>query len=98
MDKPLKLGTKEYKSRLIVGTGKYPTLELMKEALEASGAEVYPNPAVDRLTVKFNCTSPDTYSIRVIDLLGEIVLSQEVKAIFYVGDMRLLLSEFQPFL
>ena len=39
-DKPLFIAGKEYRSRLIVGTGKYSTLELMKEALEASGADL----------------------------------------------------------
>jgi thiazole synthase len=39
-DKPLIIGGKEFRSRLIVGTGKYTTLELMKQALEASGADL----------------------------------------------------------
>src|SRR5438445_672366 len=34
------LGGKEFKSRLIVGTGKYPSFENMREAIEASGAEI----------------------------------------------------------
>ena len=36
----LKLGKHEFSSRLFVGTGKYETLPLMAEALEASGTEV----------------------------------------------------------
>ncbi len=36
----LKIGSHELKSRLIVGTGKYATAELMVKALEASGAEM----------------------------------------------------------
>jgi thiazole synthase len=36
----LKLGDYTFRSRLFVGTGKYATLELMAEALEASGCEV----------------------------------------------------------
>jgi thiazole synthase len=39
-DKPLVIAGKEYRSRLIVGTGKYASLELMREALEVSGAEM----------------------------------------------------------
>jgi thiazole synthase len=39
-DSPLTLGTHEFRSRLIVGTGKYATYELMKDCLAASGAEV----------------------------------------------------------
>jgi thiazole synthase len=36
----LKLGPYTFRSRLFVGTGKYETLPLMREALEASGCEV----------------------------------------------------------
>lgn len=36
IDKPLIIAGKTYKSRLILGTGKYKTLELMKQALEVS--------------------------------------------------------------
>src|SRR5262249_58795851 len=39
-DTSLWLGGKEYKSRLIVGTGKYPSFENMREAIEASGSEI----------------------------------------------------------
>jgi len=39
-DSPLKLGTHELTSRLIVGTGKYATFDLMRDCLEISGAEV----------------------------------------------------------
>ncbi len=39
-DKPLVLGTHTLNSRLIVGTGKYATFELMQECLEASGSDV----------------------------------------------------------
>jgi len=37
---PLKIGGQAFRSRLIVGTGKYATYELMRECLEASGCEV----------------------------------------------------------
>ncbi len=36
----LKFGGKEFRSRLIVGTGKYPDFPTMRKALEASGAEI----------------------------------------------------------
>jgi thiazole synthase len=39
-DGNLVLGGKEFTSRLIVGTGKYSSNEVMREAIEASGAEV----------------------------------------------------------
>lgn len=34
------LGGRSFRSRLIVGTGKYQTMDLMAEAIEASGAEI----------------------------------------------------------
>jgi len=37
---PLILAGKSFQSRLLVGTGKYQTFALMKDALEASGAEI----------------------------------------------------------
>jgi thiazole synthase len=39
-DAPLRLGSHQLHSRLIVGTGKYATYELMRECLAASAAEV----------------------------------------------------------
>jgi thiazole synthase len=40
LDPPLKIGKRSLRSRLITGTGKYATHELMRECLEASGSEV----------------------------------------------------------
>ncbi len=37
---PLTIGGHTFRSRLFVGTGKYASLELMRDCLEASGAEV----------------------------------------------------------
>ena len=39
-DKPLVIGKKEFRSRLLVGTGKYASLEQCEQALEASGAQI----------------------------------------------------------
>jgi thiazole synthase len=39
-DKPLTIGKRQYKSRLLVGTGKYKSIEETELALEASGAEI----------------------------------------------------------
>lgn len=36
----LKIANREFRSRLMVGTGKYKNYEIMKEALDVSGAEV----------------------------------------------------------
>jgi thiazole synthase len=40
VDASLRIGSYEFRSRLIVGTGKYPSLEVMQRAHEASGAEL----------------------------------------------------------
>lgn len=39
-DKPLKVGSFTFRSRLLTGTGKYTTYDLMSESLAASGCEV----------------------------------------------------------
>ncbi|MBI3182039.1 MAG: thiazole synthase [Myxococcales bacterium] len=39
-DKPLTIAGKSFGSRLFIGTGKYPSFEVMKRCHEASGAEV----------------------------------------------------------
>lgn len=39
-DKPFTLGGRTYRSRLIVGTGKYPDFDTMRRAHEASGTEM----------------------------------------------------------
>src|SRR3990172_9411906 len=46
-----RLGKYEFTSRLFVGTGKYPSMEVMRQALDASGTEVV-TVAVRRLSVK----------------------------------------------
>jgi len=40
LDTPLVIAGLEFRSRLMVGTGKYASLDLMRRALDASGAEV----------------------------------------------------------
>ena len=40
MDSKLKIGKYEFDSRLIVGTGKYPSLEIMQRAHEISGTQM----------------------------------------------------------
>lgn len=39
-DAPLRIGKYEFRSRLIVGTGKYPSTDVMQRAHEASGTEL----------------------------------------------------------
>ncbi|MEZ6243408.1 MAG: thiazole synthase [Phycisphaerales bacterium] len=39
-DRPLRIGGRELTSRLLVGTGKYASMDVMRDALDASGAQV----------------------------------------------------------
>ncbi|MBI3324474.1 MAG: thiazole synthase [Candidatus Omnitrophica bacterium] len=48
---PLRIGEQEFRSRLIVGTGKYRDFVVMRQALEASGADVV-TVAVRRLNLE----------------------------------------------
>ena len=48
-----KVGSFEFKSRLFVGTGKYETAEIMKDALAASGCEVV------TVAVRRDCLTPE---------------------------------------
>src|SRR5687768_18497877 len=54
MEDFLRIGEASYRSRLIVGTGKYKDFEETKKAIEVSGAEIVPV-AVRRV----NITDPD---------------------------------------
>ena len=40
MDRTLKIGEREFASRLLLGTGKFSSNEVMRDALEASGTEI----------------------------------------------------------
>ena len=40
MDDPLTIAAKQFRSRLIAGTGKYRSMEEMRAAIDASGAEI----------------------------------------------------------
>jgi thiazole synthase len=51
MSDALILAGREFRSRLIVGTGKYPSLQVMREAHEASGADMV-TVAVRRVDLK----------------------------------------------
>lgn len=52
MDKPLVIGDRVLKSRLFLGTGKFPDPQIMLEAIESSGAEVV---TVALRRVDFSC-------------------------------------------
>ncbi len=53
----LKIGSMTFRSRLILGTGKYPSPQVMQQALEASGTELV-TVAVRRVDLKSRATDP----------------------------------------
>lgn len=61
-DAKLKIGKYEFNSRLIVGTGKYSSFQMMKDAHEASGAELI-TVAIARVNLK----NPDENLLNFID-------------------------------
>jgi hypothetical protein len=50
------------------------------EQIVFSGIEVYPNPAMDKLHIKFNSEQTGDYTINVVDLAGRIVINHAGKA------------------
>ncbi|QGP92442.1 Thiazole synthase [Neomoorella glycerini] len=63
MDDKLVIAGREFNSRLMVGTGKYATMELMQQAIAASGAEIV-TVAVRRI----NLQSPGPSLLDYLDL------------------------------
>lgn len=59
MDKPLKIGEYEFKSRLIVGTGKYRDFKETRDAIRASGADL-----VTVALKRVNITEKDTETLQ----------------------------------
>jgi len=66
---PLRIGTREFHSRLMLGTGKYRSFEEMRAAIEASGAEII-TVALRRLDLSnpqqpglLDYINPDQYTI-----------------------------------
>lgn len=66
----LRVGKLTLRSRLIVGTGKYPTLDIMKEALEVSGTEMV-TVAVRRMQL---ADQPGKTLLDFIDLKKYVIL------------------------
>ncbi|MFN7971793.1 MAG: thiazole synthase [Acidobacteriota bacterium] len=60
---PFAIGGKEYRSRLIVGTGKYPSFEVMRQAHEAAGAEI--------VTVAVRRVNLDRTKESLLDFIGK---------------------------
>jgi len=61
-DTPLKVGSREFQSRLLVGTGKYKDLAETRAAIEASGAEIV-TVAVRRTNIGQNPDEPNLLDV-----------------------------------
>jgi thiazole synthase len=61
-DAPLTIAGKEYRSRLLVGTGKYRDLEQTREATEASGAEIF-TVAIRRVNIGQDPNTPNLLDV-----------------------------------
>ena len=61
-DKPLVVAGVEYKSRLLVGSGKYKDLEETRLATEASGAEII-TVAIRRTNIGQNANEPNLLDV-----------------------------------
>ena len=61
-DTPLKVGQREFSSRLLVGTGKYKDLQETRLAIEASGAEIV-TVAVRRTNIGQNPDEPNLLDV-----------------------------------
>ncbi|MCK4709129.1 MAG: thiazole synthase, partial [Gammaproteobacteria bacterium] len=66
MNDPLVIAGVEYKSRLLVGTGKYKDMQQSKEATEASGAEIV-TIAIRRSNIGQNPDEPNLLDILPLD-------------------------------
>jgi thiazole synthase len=62
INKKLTIAGREFDSRLLIGTGKFPSHEAMRDALETSGAEV-----VTVALRRVDTTAPETDILRFID-------------------------------
>jgi len=69
-DTEYKIGSFEFTSRLFVGTGKYATFDLMKEALDASGCQVV------TVAIRRDVMSGDTGKARADSILDHLDLSR----------------------
>jgi len=58
--------------------------------------EVYPNPATDRVTVKLNMNRASDLNIRIVDLKGQTILTDERKDAKGAIQMEYLLDNFSP--
>ena len=52
----------------------------MNRTVSGFKAELYPNPAIDKATVKFTADSDEQYHLNLTDVIGQHLLSKEGNA------------------
>ncbi|MFT3936789.1 MAG: GEVED domain-containing protein [Chitinophagaceae bacterium] len=79
-DKTAAEGKLYYRIKLnaVGGTVKYSTVKSTYNTDISQSVVVYPNPAVDRATVKFNVTAASSGNIAIIDNKGQLVSMQNI--------------------
>lgn len=100
MDEILKIGDREFTSRLFVGTGKFPSPEIMLEAIKASGSQMITvamkrvnmmNEASDEMMTHINRDNvqllPNTSGVRTAD--EAVVAAQMSREIFGTSFIKL---------
>lgn len=100
MDEILKIGDREFTSRLFVGTGKFPSPEIMLEAIKASGSQMITvamkrvnmmNEASDEMMTHINRDNvqllPNTSGVRTAD--EAVVAAQISREIFGTSFIKL---------
>jgi thiazole synthase len=88
-DAPLKIGPSTLQSRLILGTGKYTSPEIMRRALEASGADMV-TVAVRRVDLQARTADPilgylDPVKYRILPNTAGCYTSEEAIRIARLG-------------
>ena len=81
-DEPLRIGDLEFQSRLLVGTGKYKTFEIMEKALAESGAEII-TVAVRRVDFQ-----AEDHLVKHIDTNRYTILPNTAEAAAMAGPLR----------
>lgn len=100
MDEILKIGDREFTSRLFIGTGKFPSPDIMLEAIKASGSQMITvamkrvnmmNEATDEMLTHINRDYvqllPNTSGVR--DAKEAILAAQMSREIFGTGFIKL---------
>ena len=65
------------------------TTGIQKNTLQENQIQIYPNPASDKLYVRFNFDIMDLYQIEVFDLIGSKKISEKIRTSFEIVEIKL---------